>query len=150
MIKSLLNEAEVRRIKQSQAAGFGDIITSDAVDMLGYESALFVVTLGAVTSTGTATAKIQQSSDNASSDAYADLEDSGLASVGDASTEKKLLIEVLNPKERYLKCLVARATANVEIDSIDVWLFGPKADPVVQGSTVDGTNQVVNPDEGTA
>ena len=150
MIKSILKEAAFDRIKVSQAAGTTDVITSDAVDMAGYEGCLFVVTLGTLTSTGTVTCKLQQSSDNAVADGYSDIEGSSKANSGDTATTKQILIEIINPQKRYLKLLATRATANCGIDSITAIKFGAKKLPITDDASVDGTLQLVGPAEGTA
>lgn len=150
MERSLLKNAEFGRIKVAQVAGTSDVITSDAVDMQGFEHALFIVTLGAVTSTGTIALKLQQSEDNASADDYSDLEGSALSNVGDASSNKVLIIEALNTQKRWLKLVAARATAAIAVDSIQVIKFGSKKSPVDQPASVDGSLQLVGPVEGTA
>jgi len=149
MEQSILKNGEMQRILESEAAGTSDTLTSDAVDMKGFNSAYFIFTLGAITSTGTANCYLQQSSDDADADAYADLEGSAKISSGDTATQKIIIIEIINPGERYVKALIDRATANVEVDSISVIKFGPKGMPTVQSSTVDGVNQLATPDEGT-
>ena len=151
MIQSILKSAEVRNISVYTAAGTGDVITSSAIDMLGYESAIVLVKLGAVTAGGVVTLKMQQSDDDAAADAYSDIAGSALANVGNASTLKIMAVEILNPKKRYLKCLATRSGGqNVVIESITVLLFGAKVEPVALGATVDGSLQLVNPEEGTA
>jgi len=149
MIKSLLSNAVVDRIKVSQAAGTG-AVTSDPVDMAGYEGALFLVELGAIVSGGTNTCKVQQSSDDGSADAYGDLEGTSLVNSGDEAAEKVQAIEVINPGKRYLKLIATRAAQNVEIDSILVIKFGSRKLPVTQPANVDGSEQHVGPAEGTA
>ena len=149
MIKSIQENCEVIRILESEAAGNTDTLTSDAVNMSGFESALFIFTLGAVTAGGLANCYLQQSSDDASADAYADLEGSAVSSTGNTATKKIITIEIINPQERYLKALIDRTIADVVVESINVIKFGAKAMPITQDSTVDATNQVVAPDEGT-
>lgn len=150
MIKSLLKNAVLDRIKVYQAAGTSDVITSDAVDMERFEGALFIVTLGTLTSTGTVTLKLQQSSDDGSSDAYSDVEGSSLVNSGDAASTKQMLIEIINPQKRYLKLLATRATANCVIDSITAVKFGGSIAPITADASVDGSLQLCGPAEGTA
>lgn len=149
MIESIVKEVVFDRIKVYQAAGTTDTITSDAVDAAGCEGVCFVVTLGTVTTTGTATCKLQQSSDN-DADGYSDIEGSSKAGSGDAASTKQIIIEIKNPQKRYLKLLIARATANVVVDSITALKFGNKVLPITDDASVDGTLLVVAPAEGTA
>lgn len=150
MIESLVKEVVFDRIKVNQVADTTDVITSDAVDAAGCEGVCFVVTLGAITATGTATCKLQQSSDDAVSDAYSDIEGSSKANSGDAATTKQIIIEIKNPQKRYLKLLITRATANVAVDSITALKFGNKVLPITDDASVDGTLLLVAPAEGTA
>jgi hypothetical protein len=150
MIESLLKDTVSQRIKVYQSASNTGTITSDAVDTAGCEGVLFVVTLGTVSTGGLATCKLQQSSDDASADAYADIEGSELVSTGDAASTLKMLIEIKNPQERYLKLLLTRSVANVVVDSIDAIKFGFKKLPITADATVDGSLYLVGPKEGTA
>lgn len=149
-IRSLLNGALFQKVIGYTAAASTGTTTSDAVDCAGAEGVLFLVDLGAITSTGTVTCKVQQSSDDAASDAYSDVAGSSIVNVGDASTTKQILVEVINPQKRYLKLLATRATANVVIDGVTAIKFGLKSEAATQGATVDGSKQLVAPAEGTA
>ena len=73
---SILKNAAIERVKVNQAAGTGDV-TSDSVDMQGYEGVIFLTALGTITSTGVPSMKAQQSSDDGSTDTFADLEGTG-------------------------------------------------------------------------
>ena len=149
MIESLVKEVVFDRIKVYQAAGTADAITSDAVDTSGCEGVCFVVTLGTITATGTATCKLQQSSDN-DADAYSDIAGSSKANSGDAATTKQLVIEIKNPQKRYLKLVLTRAVANVVVDSITALKFGYKKLPITDDASVDGTLLLIGPAEGAA
>lgn len=150
MIRSILNDCEIQNVLAYQAASFSDTLTSAAIDMAGFEGAIVLFKLGTVTSTGHAKCYLQQSSDDGSTDGYSDILASSKTSVGDASTTKTIAIEIINPQKRYIKALIDRTTANVVIDSVIVLKFGAKNMPVTQGSTVDGSTQLVAPIEGTA
>jgi predicted transcriptional regulator len=149
-LEQLLKDAVVDRIKVYQAAGTSDVITSDAVDMSCFEGALFLCVLGTLTSTGTVTCKLQQSSDDAASDAYSDIEGTSVVNTGDTATTKILAIDIKNPGKRYLKLLATRATANCAIDAMIVIKYGPKLAPVTQSADVDASEAHVCPAEGTA
>jgi len=147
MIKSLLKDAQFDRIKVSQAAGQATI-TSDAVDMSGYEGALFKITLGTIAAGGLCTCKLQQCATSGGS--YADLEGTSIVNTGDDAAEKIMLLELINPSKRYIKLVAVTSVANVGIDSIDVIKFGAKKVPVTQSGDVDVSEQHIGPDEGTA
>jgi len=147
MIKSLLKNCKFERLKASQSAGT-TVVTSDVLDMAGFESVLIKVILGTVTEGGSCTVKVQGC--DTSGGTYVDLEGTSIQNTGSSDSDNYMLVEIINSKYRYLKVVATRADANVEIDSIDAIQFGAKALPVSQGSDVDVSEQHATPDEGTA
>lgn len=148
-MKGLLKNVEIQRAKAAVAAGTSTI-TSDAVDMSGFEGVCFLVPFGAITTNGVQSCKVQQSSDDGSSDAYSDLEGSSVT-VADDQDDKVCVVEVHKPTKRYLKLIVSRATQNSVVDGIIALKYGPRTQPVTQGSTVmAASEQSASPDEGTA
>lgn len=140
---------KVARVKNAVAAGTDDTQVSVSVDMLGFESVEFLVAFGAITSTAVTTVKAQQSSDDGSSDTFADLAGTAI-SVADDDDNGIVRLEIHNPVERYVRCAVVRATANVVIDSTVAVQTGPKNEPVTQDATVVGNELSHAPAEGTA
>jgi hypothetical protein len=120
-----------------------------AVDMQNFESVMFIVQFGTITASAVTSVKAQQSSDNGSSDAFADLEGTG-QTVADTDDDLAFIIDIVNPQERYVKPYVSRGTANAVIESITAIQYGSRKMPVTQGATVGGIETHVSPDEGTA
>lgn len=89
--------------------------------------------------------KVQQSSDDAAADAYADLE--GTKNVPGDSGDS-FLIDIYRPQERYLKCLIVRGASTATGDVYAI-LYGPRDMPTTQGGTIDAETHA-SPDEGTA
>lgn len=103
-------------------AGTTDTLTSNSLDMLGWDGVLFIQCIGAITATGTVAMKVQSSTDDAVADAYADVTGATVAIVAaDANTE--VALNIYRPKERYLKVLNTRATANAALDSLVAILY---------------------------
>jgi hypothetical protein len=146
---NLTKSTKITRVLNATAGGFGDTITTDSVDMKGFESVTFLVALGACAGTATGVVKAQQSADDGAVDSFADLLGTGIAYDAD-SDNKLVLLEVVNPLERYVKCAIARAAANSAIDAIIAIQSGPALEPIVQGSTVIGSELHASPAEGTA
>ncbi len=145
----LLKNSEIQRISNAVAAG-QTTITSDAVDMQGFEVCTFLIPFGAITTGGVQSIKIQQSSDDGSSDGYSDLEGSSVT-VADDQDNKVCIVEVIKPLKRYLKCIISRATQNSVVDAIIAIKTNPRDVPVTQGSTVmAASEQSASPAEGTA
>src|SRR5664280_2534830 len=98
---NLLANAKISRVLNVTAGGFGDTISSSAVDTKGFGACTFIVCFGAIAGTGSAVVKGQQSSDN-SADTYADLLGTGIA-VTDGDDNGAVVLEINAPRERYLK-----------------------------------------------
>jgi hypothetical protein len=147
-MSNMSKQVQVQRVVIATAAGT-TTITSDAVDMAGFESAMFVFSIGTITSGAALSWKVQQSSDDAATDAYSDLVGTNQA-IADTASTKVSIVEIYKPEKRYLKVVITRATQNVVIDGVNVHKGQPKLANVVNGSTVVGSETHLSPEEGTA
>lgn len=123
-------------------------INSTSVDMQGFESVLFILTMGAITAGGAQSINAAQSADDSS---FADLEDTG-QTIADDDDGNVFYIDVVKPIDRYVRLEVARATQDSVVASCEAIQYGtPSArkTPTTHGSTVSGELHV-SPDEGTA
>ena len=143
--QSLLSE-RVKLIKISDhSTAATSTVTSIAVDTYGYGGALFLTSFGTAATDNTI--KVQQSSDDAATDAYSDLEGTSVAS---GSSDEDVWLDVIKPQKRYLKLVAARGTSST-LESIWVLLYHPASVPVTNSTT--GTiigEESVSPAEGTA
>lgn len=130
----------------TEGAAGTSAITSAAVDTAGFEGCCFVIPIGAVVSGAVTSAKVQQC--DTSGGSYADLTGTSVT-IADTDDDKLKYIDVKNPKEQYLKCVVSRATQNATIGGIVAVLYGARKRPVTQGTNVAG-EQHTNEAEGTA
>lgn len=140
------------RVMNGVVAGTSDQ-TSSAVRLSTHkaDAARFVILLGALTATQVTSAKLQQSSDDGSSDAYSDLEGTLVGPMADDDDDQMLIIDVIRPTKDYLKCVVDRGTANAVIDGIICELYQLREVPVAsQDATVMSAEKFVGPAEGTA
>jgi hypothetical protein len=113
-----------------------DEVTGNAIDARGFDRALFILQLGAVTATGTLTLNVQEGAEAAGDFvdiAGANLGESALVLTGKSDNEIFMDVPV---NEGYLKVQYQRATANVEIDVLNVILYNPKKLPVADNSTL--------------
>lgn len=150
---NLFKDAKILRVKPdgsgyTVAAGTSDTLTSETIDTLGYEGVSFVAAVGTVTGSGTATCKLQQSSDDGVLDDYTDLAGSSNQFVG-ADDNAIRITEVYRPNKRYLKHVITRATANSVIDGLYVILWKSLNVAVTQPTIVAGSVFLKNPAEGT-
>jgi len=81
-----------------------------AIDMQGYEGCCFILTVGDIASTGILNMKIQ-SDDNSSFTSGADISGAALTQIADTGDNGVYIIDVRDPTERYLRCVVTPATA---------------------------------------
>lgn len=151
-MKSLTKEILTKRIMPDGAgytvAAGSTAVNSDIVDTAGYDGVRFLLSMGAITSGAATSAKIQQNTAN-SGTGMADLEGSSVT-IADTDDNKVVVLEVLRPRERYLRLVTSRATQNAVIDGLIVELFNARTTPVTADSTTLG-NEVANaPAEGTA
>lgn len=129
------------------AAGTSDL-TSEAVDTAGFESARFILGVGAITSGAVTSFKVTQC--DTSGGSYADLEGTS-QTIADDDDNQCLSIEIVKPRERYLKTVLDRGTQNAVADFLIVELFEPRVLPTVNDSaTVIGSEVHASPAEGTA
>lgn len=152
---SLFKNCDIRRLKVDGtnyilAAGTSDV-DSEAVDMLGYEGVAFVTLVGTLAASSAVTTQLQQSSDDADADAYADLADSENAVSADTDDNKLLITEIYRPKERYVRQQTIRGDGgNSTIDGLFAILFRPGQAAVDLHSTVKAAVFLNSPAEGTA
>lgn len=146
MFLSFLKECKVVTVENSVSAGQATTV-GEIVDMQGYDSACFIYKLGAVTDGAAVTLKIYQGTDATVSD-VAELSGASAAIAETSSdSDQVLMIDVIKPRERYLRPTIVTATQNVEIDSAFCILYNAAVKPISQPATVDVGTLVVSPAE---
>ncbi len=104
-------------------------ITGSALDMAGYEGAIFVCRLGSPATNNTF--HITQCDTTGGS--YAAILGT---STGAHATNNPLIIDIYRPKEQFLKYVVTRGTTST-IDIITIIQYGSASRPVTQPSGTD-------------
>ena len=137
------------RHSNAVAAGATTITPSSGIDMNAFSRCTFLVEWGTIVSGGVQSIEIHQSSDDGVADSYTALTGTNV-SVADDDDNKVTIVEILNPRERYVKCIVNRATQNSTVDSILAIQSEPKTPGAVDDSTVSGTEAHASPAEGAA
>ena len=132
------------------AAGTTTITPSSGVNCAGSNAVRFIVSWGAIVASGVQSIEVHQSSDDGSSDTYTAIAGTKIT-VADDDDNTLTVIDILNPGEQYLKCIVNRATQNSAINNI-IALVLPDASPasLTAGSTVNGYEVHNFAAEGTA
>ena len=146
-MESLVQSTRVTRVLNAKAAGTTDL-EGTAVDMQTYEGVLFVAAFGALTATQVTALKAQQCP--TSDGTFSDLEDTQVGPLDDDDDNQLLVLDVKNPRERYVRCAVARETANAVVDGVIAIQYGPRKKPTSHGATVSAAEHHTSPAEGTA
>lgn len=81
---------------------------STALDMAGFDGVMFVGFVGTVTATGTLTLAAYDSDNNSDFSALT----GASAAASDADSDKLLVVDVVNPRGRYVRTKLTRGTAN--------------------------------------
>jgi hypothetical protein len=146
---NLSKTAKATRVVNGAVAGTGTT-NGSSVDMQGFGACQFTFLIGAITAGGSVTCKVQQSSDDGSSDSFTDLLGTAIA-LSDADGDKVAVIDVVEPLERYLRPVIVRADENAVIDGVVAQQYWPSVEPVVHDSvTVESSEFHASPAEGTA
>lgn len=146
---SQANQEKTVRVLNAQAAGTSDL-TSAAIDTAGWDGVKIYTAFGALTSGAVTSVKLQQSSDDGGSDAYADLAGSSVP-VADSRSNDVVVHDIYRPKERYIKAVIDRGTANAVVDGVWAVLYNNKKQPTTDDSaTVVARKVLISPSEGTA
>lgn len=134
MIKSLSKETKVTRVSNAAAAATTDV-TSSAIDMKNFEGCMFIVSMGAITAGAVTSAYVTQC--DTSGGEYTELDGTSLT-IADDDDNQVFLLDVKFPAERYLKCVVDRATQDAVVDGIVAIQYGAKVKPTTHDSTTVG------------
>jgi hypothetical protein len=146
---NLVANSKITRHSNAVAAGQTVITPGTAIDMAGFESVTFLVAFGAITASAVTSIEVHCSSDDGAGDAYTALAGSNVV-VTDANDNKVAAIDVIRPPERYVKCIVNRATADAAVDAIIAIQTGAKSLPVTADATIVGNEVHQSPAEGAA
>lgn len=147
MADRLFENAVIDQIATVTAGAAGQTaITSSAVDTAGYAGVTFVVGAGGITAGGAQSLKVQQSSDDGSSDDYSDVTGTS-QTIADDADNTSFYVDVYRPGKRYLKLVVSRGTQNSTFGAIYAIKYGPRRKSVTQTATGES---FASPAEGTA
>ena len=134
----------VTRVMNSVVAGTSDQ-NSSSVDMKGFDSVQFMLSLGVITSNAVTSFHLATSSDNSS---FNDLLGTSIT-IADDDDNKVVFSDLASPRERYIRAVVDRGTQNCVLDGIVAFQYLPKLEPVTHGSTVAGFELHTSPSEGS-
>lgn len=135
------------RVKTAQSVATA-AITSDIIDMAGFDSIMFIVLWGTITD-GTPLLKVQSGADSALGDA-ADLEGTSVVATTDDDNLLSI-VDVQGVSERYVRAYVTRGgSTGAVVDGVLAIKYNAHKEPVTQSADVAAIERHVAPAEGTA
>ena len=117
------------------SAGTSTVTPSSGVDCQGFAGVTFFVVMGEITSGAEVSIVAETSTDNDDEDKFAEVAGSGIT-VMDTEDDKMFVIDVLRPRERYVRCVVNRSTQNSVLRSILAILYDPSRRPTEADANV--------------
>ncbi len=142
MFLNFLKAVKIVRSSPITTGGNGDTITGTTVDAAGFDSACVVAELGPVTDAAVATLRVQDGALSNGSDA-ANISGASAVLTAATSSNTQIVVDVVKPMLRYITPTLQRATQNIAINSITVYLYNAKTVPVTQPSTVSASTLVI-------
>lgn len=136
--------------KTAVAAGSSDITDATVVDMAGYDGVRFIFSFGAIT-TGAVTSVAAAGKDtNSPTPGTDDLEGSKIT-VADSGDDTLYILDIFQPRQRYVRPFVKRATQNAVLNCIIAERYNHNGKlPITQDATVTDQKLKVSPAVGTA
>ena len=138
---NFLKDVKIVRCEPAAAAGTGDTLTGDTIDMAGFDSACFVAELGPVVDAAVGTLRVQGGAQSNGADA-ANISGASAALTGSGSSNTQICVDVQRPLQRYLTPTFQRATQNITLNSITGYLYNARKKPVTQPASVSAQTTV--------
>ena len=146
MMGSFLKECKILPVENAVGAGQATIV-GEIIDTAGFDGACFIYNLGTVVNGAAITLKIYSGTDSTVSD-VAELSGASAAiAVASSDSNQRLIVDVVKPRERYLRPTIVTATQDVTINSAICILYNPDVKPVTQPATVEVGTLVISPAE---
>ncbi len=142
-MNNLLTDAKVLQLFPYQAASTTSIDGATEVDMLGYESCLFMVFLGDMTANSVLNLTVYHG-DTSGSLSASEATSGNVTS--DGTDDTIMLLDVHKPKYRYLEPQLSIATQNAEVHCIVAIQYNGRNRPITQDSSVISDELFVTPD----
>ena len=142
---SLGRNAKVTLINNGEVAGQGTI-TSDELDMTGFEGVLILVHMGTITGSAATTTYIRQ--DTATGLGSGATLAGSTHTIADTASDTIFLTDLYRPLEQFVDVQVTRATQNSVIQSIVAIQYNGRKPPVTHdASTVTAAIYLAGPSE---
>jgi hypothetical protein len=145
----LSNRVKTTLCKSAVAAGTSDITDATELDMANYEGVRFTFVFGTITAGAATSIGVTGKASAGGTPGTDDLAGSK-QTVADTDEDSIFVVDIFQPKQRYIRPFVKRATQNAVLNAIIAEQYGPRKSPVINDATVHGQELWVSPDVGTA
>ena len=135
--------------KTAVSAGTTDVTDATVIDMQNWEGVRFIFPFGAIVSGAATSVAVAGKDTNSPTPGTDDLEGTKITVV-DTADDTIVIVDVYQPRQRYLRPFVKRATQNATVNCIIAEQYGPRKTPITQDTSVTATNLKVSPAIGTA
>ncbi len=144
MIQSLLNGCAFDKVLNNTAAGTGDTLNSDIIDLQNYDSVCFIATTGDVADTAVGTLKAYCGDAAALGDGAYKTTTATFTATATSADNKVVILDVVRPGKRYVRADLVRATANIPVESIVAIRYNARNIPTIQPADVVAVGLSVN------
>jgi hypothetical protein len=134
---NLLKDVKITVVEAAAAAGTSTL-TTDVLDMSGYEGVMFIAMLGDVTDTSVLTLTVKGNSANSTSSPTPVTQKASDAFTASATSadSKVIVVDVFKPTLRYQFAELSRATANAVVGGIIAIQYCARVKPTSQDASV--------------
>jgi hypothetical protein len=147
MGQSLNDDVKISVVMAHQDPGTSDI-NSSIIDMIGYDGVMFVAVFSVLSANQATGIAAQEGNLSDGSDADF-LAGSGVGPLSDTDSNKGLLVNIVRPRKRYVRCVVRRENANAEVSVVIAIQHGPTVKPTVHDASIVAQKVLVSPSIGT-
>lgn len=143
---SLLKNTKLTVVAAAAVAATTDLAGS-FVDMKGFDGVLFVALTGDVTDTSALALKASQNTIDSATGA-AELVGGASFTAGATNADNKaLVLDVYKPRERYVRPILKRGTANAVVNGIIAIQYSARSMPTTQDASVIASALINDPNE---
>lgn len=146
MATHLFKDTKITRVANSAVAAQTEV-DSSILDMAGYDGVVFVAALGDVTANCVLTLKVEQHTLNQTSGMAALTGNATFTAGATDADNKVLVVDVIRPKERYVRAALTRTDANAVVDGIFAIQYRASTKPVTADSSVLASATIVDASE---
>jgi len=130
---NMLRDCKITRVENSAVAGTSTL-TTDILNMQGFDSVMFLALLGDVTDTSVLAFKAfgNDTNDTVSPTEYSG--SAGLTAGASNADNKMLVLDIQKPRDQYVYATLARGTANAVVDGILAIQYNSAERPILDAA----------------